>query len=143
MCVSLGTGCLGGEHDLALGCPQRLFLDCQVRAGLKEGYRKGGCSHLLASALSLRTAGPARVLSHKCDIPSLLKDDQIARDNHLPARCRHLQSLRHGTVIPIAMQISLTPLCLPPVETCPKGAMMLLRSHSTTVLWSSDKSREP
>ena len=42
-------------------------------------------SHLLASTLSLRTAGPATVLSHQCDILSLLKGDQTARNNHLPA----------------------------------------------------------
>ena len=38
-----------------------------------------GYLHLLASTLSLRAV--ATVLSHKCDIPSLMKDDQIARDN--------------------------------------------------------------
>ena len=40
-------------------------------------------STLLASALPLRVVGPATVLSHKCDILSLLKEDQIAHDNRL------------------------------------------------------------
>ena len=54
------------------------------------GSRKEGYLHLLVSTLSLRAAGPATILSHKCDIPSLLMDDQIARDNRLPVHCRHL-----------------------------------------------------
>ena len=53
---------------------------------------------MLASTLSLRAVGPATVLSHKCDILSLLKDDEIVRDNHLPVHCRHLASRRHHTV---------------------------------------------
>ena len=39
------------------------------------------------STMSLRTAGPAQVLSHKCDIPLLVKDHQIVRDNCLTAQC--------------------------------------------------------
>ena len=38
---------------------------------------------MLASTWSLRAVGPATVLSHKCDVPSLLKDDTIVRDNRL------------------------------------------------------------
>ena len=30
--------------------------------------------HVLASTLSLRTVGPAAVLSHNCDIPSLVEE---------------------------------------------------------------------
>ena len=59
--------------------------------------------------LSLRAAGPATVLSHKCEIPSLLKDGQIARDNRLPVHCLRLRSLRHYIVILVAMQMSLPP----------------------------------
>ena len=39
---------------------------------------------MLAGTLSLRAVGLATVLSRKCDILSLLKDDQIVRDNRLP-----------------------------------------------------------
>ena len=59
---------------------------------------------MLASTLSLCTVGPATVLSHKCDL-SLLKDDQIVRDNRLPVHCRHLAATsycdpgRHANVI--------------------------------------------
>ena len=47
---------------------------------------------------------------------SLWKDEQILRAPHgrLPGRCRCSQSLRHHTVIPVAMQISLPIACLPP-----------------------------
>ena len=38
----------------------------KCRAHLKGGQRKGWYSHLLATTLSLRAAGPATVLSHKC-----------------------------------------------------------------------------
>ena len=38
----------------------------------------------------LRAAGPATAPSHRCDIPSLLKDNQIARDKRLPVHCRRV-----------------------------------------------------
>ena len=75
--------------------------------------RKGGYSHLLASTLSLRAVGLATLLSHKCDILSLLKDDQIVRNNRVPVHCRQVASRRHHTVIPVATQMSLPPVCLP------------------------------
>ena len=68
-----------------------------------------------ASTLSLRAVGPATVLSHKCDILSLLKDDQIVRDSRLPVHCQNLTSRRHRTAIPVATQMSSPPVCLPPV----------------------------
>ena len=68
---------------------------------------------MLASTLSLCAVGPATVLSHKCDILSLLKDDQNVRDNRLRVHCRHLASRRHRTAIPVATQMSLPPVCLP------------------------------
>ena len=40
----------------------------------------------------------------------LLKEDQIVRNNRLPAHCRHLRLLRHYTVIPVATQMSLPPV---------------------------------
>ena len=46
---------------------------------------------MLASTLSLRAVGPATVLSHKCDMLSLLKDDHIVRNNRFPVHCRHLR----------------------------------------------------
>ena len=55
----------------------------QNRAAEKGGNGKG-YSQLLASMLPLCTARLATILSHKCSIPSLLKDDQIAHDNRLP-----------------------------------------------------------
>ena len=58
-----------------------------LRRGLiKRGVTQRGYSHLLASTLSLRAAGPATILSHRCNIPFLLKDDHIARHNQLPVR---------------------------------------------------------
>ena len=42
---------------------------------LKGAQRKGAYSQVLASTLSLRAVRPATVLSHKCDILSLLKDE--------------------------------------------------------------------
>ena len=68
---------------------------------------------MLASTLSFRAVGPATVLSHNCGIPSLLKDDQIARHNRLPVQCRHLASQRHRAAIPVATQMSLPLVCLP------------------------------
>ena len=49
------------------------------------------------------------------DIPSLLKDNQVARDSRLPVNCWPLQSLRHRTVILVATQMWLTLVCLLPV----------------------------
>ena len=57
---------------------------------------------MLASTLPLCAVGPATVLSHKCDLLCLLKDDQIMRDNRLPVHCLHLASRRHRTAIPVA-----------------------------------------
>ena len=74
---------------------------------------------MLASTLSLRAVGPATILSHKCDILSLLKNHQIVRDNRLPVLCRHLASRRHRTAIPVATQMSLPPVCLPPGLNAP------------------------
>ena len=73
----------------------------------------------------IRTGLPVHCLSARPDrqpychtnatSPPFLKDNQVARDNHLPAQCRSLQSLRHNIVIPVATQMSLGPVCLPPV----------------------------
>ena len=43
----------------------------ELSSWLREGQRTGGYSHLLASTVSLRAAGPATALSHNCDIPLL------------------------------------------------------------------------
>ena len=67
---------------------------------------------MLASTLSLRAVGPATVLSHKCNILSLLKDNKLGRDNRLPVHCRHLASRRHRTAIPVATPMSLNTPCL-------------------------------
>ena len=61
---------------------------------VERGVTEKGYSHLLATTLSLCAAGPATVLSHKCDIPSLWKDDQIPCDNRLSVHCRRSRSLR-------------------------------------------------
>ena len=100
-----------------------------VRAHLKGGNGKGGYSHLLASALSLRAVGLATVLSHKCAIRSLLKDDQIARNNRLPVQCQHLALRRHRTVLPVATQMSLPPVLLP-VYPLFRRAQFVLRDLS-------------
>ena len=71
-------------------------------------------SFSFASAVPLRVVRPTTVLPHKCDIPSLLKDDQIVHDNRLPVHCRRLWSLEHHIVIPVATQRLLPPVCLPP-----------------------------
>ena len=58
---------------------------------------RGVC--LLASTLSLRAVGPATVVSHTCDILSLLKDDQTVRDNRLPS-CQHIVGTsRRGDIV--------------------------------------------
>ena len=49
----------------------------QVWIRSKSGQNRSG-------TLSLRVARLATVLSHKCDMNSLLKDDQIVRENRLP-----------------------------------------------------------
>ena len=78
---------------------QALNYFCNAIATGIMGYEKYRCwegnSHLLVSTLSLGAARPATILSHTCDIPSLLKDDQLARDNRLPVRCRRLRSPQH------------------------------------------------
>ena len=115
-----------GERSLIHSCWQTFTEVCLSAAGSSwhihisgrfkgGGLRKGGCSHLLASTLSVRAAGPSTILSHKCNILSLLNDDRIACNNRLPVHCRHLRSLRHRTVIPVATQMSLPHVCLPPV----------------------------
>ena len=106
-----------------------------TRAHLKGGQRKRGYLHSLATTLSLRAVGPATVLSHKCDILSLLKDDQIVRDNRLPVHCRHLESRRHSTVIPVATQMSLPPVCLPPVSTSLIFGVGALTTFSWLLAW--------
>ena len=60
---------------------------------------------MLAPILSLRAVGPATILSHKCDILSLSKDDQTARDNRLPVHCCYLASRRHRIAILVATQM--------------------------------------
>ena len=80
----------------------------------KGGIGKGGIRMCLpVHCLSARS--DRQLLSRKCDILSLLKDDQSVRDNRLPVHCRHLASRRHRTAIPVATQMSLPPVCLPPV----------------------------
>ena len=86
----------------------------------KGGGTRKGYSHLLASALSLRAGGSATILSRKCDILSLLKDDQIVHDNRLPVHCRHVASRGHRTAISVVMQTSLPLVCLPPVLKVPQ-----------------------
>ena len=64
-------------------------------------HRKRGTSYILKSL----SANPLSA-THKCVILSLLKDDQIVRDNRLPIHCRHLASRRYRTLIPVATQMS-------------------------------------
>ena len=82
---------------------------------------QGGYPHVRASTMSLSTAGLATMLSHICDIPPLLKHDQIMRDNRLkhdqilrdnrlPVQCRRVASRRHGTVIAVTTHMSLPPV---------------------------------
>ena len=69
-----------------------------VSGRFARGVTERGVFAFVANTLSLSAAGLATVLSHKCDIPSMLKDDQIARDNRLPVHCRRLRLLRHHSV---------------------------------------------
>ena len=64
------------------------------QAQLKGGNGKGLYLHLLDSTVSLRIAGPAPVLAHKCGIHSLflLGDFQTTRD-------RHSESTSHSHVL--------------------------------------------
>ena len=107
------------------------------RAGFQRGLRKGGYSDLLASALSLHRAGLATVLLYRCDVPSVLKDDQIVRDNRLLVRCRRLRSLRHRTLIPSATASVATP-CFKPA----RSFWGSLSSLGTSVWGYSGLSRE-
>ena len=70
---------------------------------MERGVFAFACQYIV-SPRALRAVRPATVLSHTCDILSLLKDDQIVRDNRLPVHCRHLVSRQHRTVIPVATQ---------------------------------------
>ena len=83
-----------------------------------QAVTERGYSHLLASTLPLCAA----VLSHKCDIPSLLKDDQSTR--MIACQYRRLRSLRDRTVIPVVEKILIL-VCLPPVWTCPMAGFVM------------------
>ena len=85
---------------------------CLLGQDYKGGNGKGGI-HICLPVHCLSAA--AVLQSHTCDIPSLLKDDQLARDNRLPLQCRRLRSSRHCIVIPVATQMSIPLVCLPPV----------------------------
>ena len=78
------------------------FHKCSGR--FKKGVTKAGYSHLLASTSSLRAAGPATV-------PMTKLRATIA----CVANTMSLRSLRHRTVIPVATQMLLPLVCLPPV----------------------------
>ena len=102
--------------------------DARKSGTFKRGVTERGYSHLLASALSLRAVGPATVLSQKCDMLPVLKDDQIVRDNRLPVHCRHLVSRRHRIVILVATQMSLPPVCLPLFKCAQENFGLISRS---------------
>ena len=70
---------IGGQRLFGLRLA-RLFDLGLTRGGQR---RKGGYSHPSDSTMSLRIAGPAAVVSCKCDIPllQLFNDDQIVRDD--------------------------------------------------------------
>ena len=100
-------------------------LQYRLRASLKGGNGKGGIRICLPVHCSLH-GRTGNALSHKCDIPSWLKDDQIACDNRLPVHCQRLWSMRHHTVIPVATQMSLRPVCLPgPLFNLPEDSRNL------------------
>ena len=99
--------CLGISYGLLL--PTSEFVG--NRNGPGQSGREFLTQKLGPSTLSLRAVGQATVLPHKCDILSLLKEDQIARDNRLPVHCRHLTSRRHRAATPVATQMSLPPVC--------------------------------
>ena len=85
---------------------------------LNQAHEKGGCRKG-----GIRICLPVHCLSARSDrqpychtnatYPPCLKDDQIVRDNCLPVHCRHLASRRHRTVIPVATQMLLPPVCYP------------------------------
>ena len=95
--------------------PRQLAKATDADSRLIQGKNRAGSKGGLPVHCLFLVAGPATVLSHKCDIPSLFKDDQIARENRLPVHCRRLRSLQHHIVIPVAKQMSLPRVCLPPV----------------------------
>ena len=102
-------------------CMQHLLLlyphGCSLLSGrFKRGVMERGVVRMCLPVHCL-SVPPDRqpVLSHKCDIPSLRKDDQSARDNRLPVHCRRFRSLRHCTVYILAATQTLLPsICLPP-----------------------------
>ena len=62
---------------------------------------------------------------------------QNAHNNHLPVQRRRLWPVRHRTVIPVAMQVSLPSVCSPSVHTFPISPLdrsqnlWFFRSYST------------
>ena len=75
-----------------------------------------GGSHLFASTLCLSIVSKhcqTGKLSHKVTPHPLLKEYQIALDdNRLPIQCRCVALWGHGTVIPVAKEMSF-PVCSP------------------------------
>ena len=85
---------------------------------LKEVTERGvfasaGCQHIVSQ----------HGQTGKCDTRPLVEAYQIARDNRLPVQCRRLRLVRHRTVLPVVTQMSLPPVCLPPVEACPSPSV--------------------
>ena len=63
--------------------------------------------------ISLCIARPTTVLADKCDIPPLLKDNQIVRDNCLTVQRRWPAGGASLCCHPIATGMSLAPSCFP------------------------------
>ena len=134
---------IGLEHNFLQGfsldkiwSPVLTLRDSEKSGRLKGKERKGlGYSHLLASTLPLAQRGTATVLSHKCDTASLLKDDQIARDNE-PCQCAVGSCGRCNIVWASGRHaMSLSCLACPPFESAPnQGAFGRASFQKTSIL---------
>ena len=95
-CRAQEMHCFGSNANLT-------NIACFARRVTGKGVFTSGCQHI---------ASPLCRTGNCHDIPSLLKDEQIARDNCLPAQCWRLWLVRHRTVIR-SPRTSCSPQCEP------------------------------
>ena len=79
------------------------------------------------------------VLLQKCDTPSLLKGDQIARDNRLPAHCRRL--CPPNVVTLVCLPCLNLPEVQDRVESTRKEACIMDAIAATTLQWANGAER--
>ena len=107
-------GCSLCLHYITSKIPEGNYLPMLSSGTFKRGVTERGGIRLCLPVHCLSARSDRQPYFHtNATSSSLLKDNQIVRDNRLPVHCRHLAPRRHHTVIPVATQMSLPPVCSP------------------------------